>query len=184
MFGADLKAPKIGEAAPAFKLKNYDGKEYSLKDLLARNKLVVAMFISTQCPVSNGYNDRMEKLYETYSTKGVAIVGINANVAETVSDIAEHAKAHGFKFPVLKDVKNVIADAYAAEHTPEIYVIDAKGNLAYHGRIDDSRDAANVHAHDLADALDALLSGKTPARTETKAVGCSIKRIQAAAGSN
>jgi peroxiredoxin len=177
--GADFKSLKIGEAAPAFSLKNYDGKEFSLQNLLKDNKLVVVMFISTQCPVSNGYNDRMVKLDGLYGKKGVKFIGINANVKETVNDIAEHSKAHGFGFPVLKDEQNKIADAYGAQVTPETFIIDPQGKLMYHGRIDDSRNPEKVQTQDLALALDALLTGKQPLRTETKAFGCSIKRTVA-----
>ncbi len=175
--GFDLTPVKTGDAAPAFTLKNYDGKEYSLPALLKSNKLVVVMFISTQCPVSNGYNDRMVSLAKGYGAKGVMFVGINANVKESVSEIAAHSKEHGFPFPVLKDEGNKIADAYGAQVTPETYVISPDGTVRYHGRIDDSRAAEKVQTRDLALALDAALAGKEPPRTETKAVGCSIKRV-------
>lgn len=173
----DLKSPNIGETAPAFSLKSYDGKEYQLQKLTKENKITVLMFISTECPVSNGYNDRMEKLYETYSKKGVAIFGINANKEEGVKRIAEHAKEHGFKFTILKDVENKIADLYGAQVTPETYVINAAGKLMYHGRIDDNRNLAKVTSNDLSDALDKLLAGKELTVTTARAFGCSIKRI-------
>ena len=136
------------------------------------------MFISTECPVSNGYNDRMEKLYETFVKKGVAFLGVNANKAEDVKRIAEHSKEHGFKFPVLKDVENKIADLYAAQVTPETFVVGPDGKLFYHGRIDDSRNESKVTSNDLADVLNTLLMGKTLTETTRKAFGCSIKRIQ------
>ncbi len=177
MLAADLKSPEVGSNAPAFTLKNYDGKEYSLKQLLKDDKFTVLMFISTECPVSNGYNERMEKLYETFKSKGVAVVGINANKEEQVERIAAHAKEHGFKFPVLKDVNNKIADLYGAAVTPETYVINSQGKLLYHGRIDDSRNLAKVTSNDLSDALEKLLAGKDLSVTTPKAFGCSIKRI-------
>ncbi len=173
----ESKQLSIGDEAPSFALKNYDGKEYNLKSVLKDHKYAVVMFISTECPVSNGYNERMEKLYETYSTKNVAILAVNANKAEDVKMIAAHAKDHGFKFPVLKDDKNKVADLYGAQVTPETYVIDARGKLLYHGRIDDNRKGDNIQSRDLANALDMLLDGKTVAITEAKAMGCSIKRL-------
>jgi len=178
-FSGELKSLKIGEEVPEFTLKNYDGKEYSLQTITKENKLTAVMFIATQCPVSNAYNDRMVKLYEAYAAKGVAFVGINSNKQEPVAEIAEHAKDHGFKFPVLKDDRNKTADAYNAQVTPEIFVVDQQGKLLYHGRIDDSRNEAKVESRDLAITLDALLAGKEPPRTETKAFGCTIKRVNA-----
>ena len=173
----EMKSLKIGDDAPEFALKNYDGKEFDLKNVLKDNKLVVVMFISTECPVSNSYNDRMEKLYETYNLKHVAILSLNANKAEDVKRIAAHAKEHRFKFPVLKDEKNKIADLYGAEVTPETFVINAQGKLLYHGRIDNNSKGNKIESRDLADALDALLADKPVAKAEAKAVGCSIKRL-------
>ncbi len=175
--GFELKPLKIGDAAPSFSLKNYDGKEYSLGTALKENKLVVVMFIATQCPVSNAYNERMVNLYSSYHARKVAFFGINANVKELVDEIASHSKEHGFQFPVLKDEGNKIADAYGAQVTPEIFVITPDGKVRYHGRIDDNRNAEKVQEHDLSTALDALLAGKEVTRTETKAFGCSIKRV-------
>lgn len=177
LFAGDMKAPEVGSDAPSFSLKSYDGKEYSLKEVEKGNKLTVLMFISTECPVSNGYNERMKELQESYGGKGVIFLGINANKAEDVNAIAAHAKEHGFKFPVLKDAGNKVADLYGAQVTPETYVISASGKLLYHGRIDDSRDIAKVKSHDLSAALDAALAGKPVAATTTHAFGCSIKRI-------
>jgi peroxiredoxin len=178
-FSADPKSLKIGEDVPSFSLKSYDGKEYSLPKVLKENKFAVLMFMSTECPVSNGYNERMEKLYEDFSKQGVAVIGINANKAEDVAAIAEHAKKHGFKFPILKDDRNKVADLYGAQVTPETYVMAPSGKLVYHGRIDDSQKEAKVKSHDLADALTKLLAGKNPEVTQSKAFGCSIKRIVA-----
>lgn len=173
----DLQTLKIGQVVPTFALKNYDGTEYALDQFQIQNSLVVIMFIATQCPISNAYNGRMVKLYNAYAARGVAFVGINSNKQESVEEIATHSKENKFPFVVLKDGDNKIADAYGAQVTPEIFVINREGFLLYHGRIDDSRDESRVESRDLAAALDALLEGKEPARTETKAFGCTIKRV-------
>lgn len=176
-FAGEMKSLKIGDEAPTFALKNYDGKAYDLKGMLKENKYTVLMFISTECPVSNGYNERMVKLNETFGKKGIAFAGINANKEEDVKMIASHSKDHGFKFPVLKDEKNKVADLYGALVTPEVYVINPAGKVVYHGRIDDSRKLDKVTSNDLSDALGKLLAGKAPVSAEAKAFGCTIKRI-------
>lgn len=173
----NLKDLNIGDKAPSFSLKNYDGKEFELQKLIKENKLTVLMFISTECPVSNAYNERMNNIFNTFSKKGVAFIGINSNKAEDTSTIANHARKNGFKFPVLKDVRNKVADLYSAQVTPEIFVIGSNGNLLYHGRIDDNRAAEKVKSNDLSDALTKLLDGKEPTTSVTKAFGCTIKRV-------
>ena len=177
LFAGEPKPVDIGAPVPTFALNNYDGKAIDLKSVLKENKYTVIMFISTECPVSNGYNERMVSLNEKYSKKGISFLGVNANKEEDVKMIAAHCKEHGFTFPVLKDVGNKIADMYAAQVTPETFVVDAKGKLVYHGRIDDSRKLDKVKSHDLADALDALLAGKAISNPTAKAFGCTIKRV-------
>ena len=170
--------PAIGAAAPSFQLTTVDGKTFSLADAEKANKAVVLMFIATKCPYSNGYNDRMRQMAADYSAKGILFVGINSNKTETIQDAVDHAKKHGHSFTIVKDPDNKVADLYGASHTPEVYVVDKAGKLRYHGRIDEnSDDAAKVTSPDLKNALDALLAGQTVAKAETKAFGCSIKRV-------
>src|ERR1043165_1426516 len=73
--------PTIGTVIDDFKLPDADGKEHSLK-ALAGAKGAVVIFIATKCPVSNAYNDRMEKLAQEYSAKGINFIGINSNNTE------------------------------------------------------------------------------------------------------
>jgi len=177
VFAGELKYMKIGEEVPSFALKNYDGKAYSLDTIKKQNKFTVLMYIATECPVSNAYNERMVKLYDTFTKRGVAFVGINSNKQETIDAISSHSKERGFKFPVLKDPQNKIADTYGAQVTPEVFVINPQGKLLYHGRIDDNRNLAKVTSNDLADALEKLLAGKELTLTEPRAFGCTIKRV-------
>lgn len=174
---AALSPAEIGKPAPSFTLKDVEGKEYSLNDFLSK-KYTVVMFIATQCPISNDYNERMVALYKDYAPKEIAFVGINSNKQEDVEEIKEHAAKNGFTFPVLKDWNNVVADAYGAQVTPEVFVLDGNATVLYHGRIDDSRNPSKIKTHDLREALDALLAGKPVPRAETKAFGCTIKRVK------
>ena len=172
-------APKIGAVAPDFTLPGAaDGKAVALKGLLPKSKAVTVLFIATQCPVSNAYNGRMAALGKEYAAKGIAFVGINSNKTEPAAEAAEHARKNGFTFPVVKDDGNRVADLYGAQKTPEVYVVDPKGTLVYHGRIDESADdPKGVKSPDLRRTLDAILEGKPVPVTETKAFGCTIKRV-------
>ena len=169
-------APAIGTVIDDFKLPDPNGAEHSLKALMG-NKGAVIIFIATKCPVSNAYNDRMEKLAEDYKAKGINVIGINANNTEPAAEVKSHAAEKGLKFTILKDDGNKIADRLGANHTPEAYVIDATGRLVYHGRIDNAQNPANITSNDLRDALDAILAGQPIQKTTSLAFGCSIKRV-------
>src|SRR5437660_12660216 len=90
---------------------------------------------------------------------------------------AAGAGAKGLGFTILKDPDNRVADYLGASVTPEAYLFAADWTLRYHGRIDDSRDPAHRTTRDLSAALDAVAAGKPVAVAETKAFGCTIKRI-------
>lgn len=170
---------KVGAQVTDFPLTQLNGSPTTFSALKANVTLV--MFISVQCPVSNSYNDRMKALYEDYAAKGVKFIVMNANRTEPAAAVAEHARAHGFPFAVYKDEDNVVADKFGASVTPETYVIDASGTIRYHGSIDDSQNPSRVTSQRLREALDAVLAGKEPPQKETKAFGCSIKKVQKSA---
>ena len=135
--GADTV--EMDKEVPNFTLKDATDKEHSLKDLSLDKKATVLMFISTECPVSNAYNERVLALYNDYKDQGVQFIGINSNRNESVEEIVEHNKANKFGFLVLKDLKNEIADKFAAKRTPEVYLLDEKRMLRYRGAIDNSQ---------------------------------------------
>ena len=175
---ADEPAPPIiGTVVEDFTLPDTDGQTHTLASLKGKQGTVL-IFIATRCPVSNGYNERMEKLAQDYAARGVSVVGINANSTEPAAEVKSHAAEKHLTFTILKDNGNKIADRLGAAHTPEAYLLDASNRLVYHGRIDNSLNPANVTANDLRDAIDAILAGKPVAKSEAKAFGCSIKRAE------
>ena len=176
VFANEVPAPPaIGSTIEEFALPDVDGTERTLKSL-AGQKGTVLLFIAVQCPVSNAYNERMEKLAQDYKAKGINAIGINSNVAEDGAAAKAHAAQNKLSFTILKDPGNKIADKLGANVTPEAYLLDANNKLMYHGRIDNSRNPAQVETFDLRNAIDAMLSDKQIEKTEAKAFGCSIKR--------
>jgi len=165
---------KVGSTVENFTLKTVDGKDVQYAELAGN--ITVLTFIATQCPISNDYNERMKAIYADYHPKGVKFVFINSNHTEPAAEVKQHAASNGFQFQVYKDPGNVVADMFGAQFTPEVYVVKG-GKVAYHGRIDDAR-KGEIKDHSLRNALDALLAGKAPAAAETKAFGCTIKRVK------
>jgi peroxiredoxin len=169
---------KLGSHVPDFQIRDLDGKAVAFSAL--KGPITVVTFIATECPVSNSYNQRMSDLYRDYAAKNVKFVFVNANRSEPAGEVRDHAKRVGFPFAVYKDPDNVLADRFDAQVTPESYVIDSAGVMRYHGAIDDNMNESRVRTRTLRAALDALLAGKPVASTETKAFGCTIKRVHKA----
>jgi peroxiredoxin len=172
----DVKAAlPIGAAAPDFTLPDADGRAHTLASLKGKSGTVI-IFVATQCPYSNAYNARMQKLADDYRARGVNVIGINSNSTEPAAEVKQHAADNGLNFTILKDPGNQIADRYDAQVTPEAYLLDASGKLVYHGRIDNSRTGYMITSNELRDAIEATLAGKPVEKAGAKAFGCSIKR--------
>lgn len=169
----------IGAKTANVELATLDGQKVHLYDY-AGQKGTLVLFIATRCPISLDYDQRMAELAREYIARGFSVVGINSNRQEPAEEVARHAHEKGLGFPVLKDHNNRVADYLGASVTPEAYLFDTQWVLRYWGRIDDSRNPANISTRDLRTALDALLAGQPVPVTQTKAFGCTIKRVSAA----
>lgn len=166
----------VGATMENFKLADTGGISKSLNDLKGKNGAIL-VFLSVQCPVVKGYDARIAKLAEDYAAKGINVIGINSNSTEAMEKVKLHA-AENYKFPVLIDKGNVIADKLGANVTPEIFYVNEKNVLVYHGAIDNSRSGEDITDNFLRDAVESDLSGKAVAKTTTNAFGCSIKRAE------
>ncbi|MBZ2185068.1 MAG: redoxin family protein [Bryobacter sp.] len=170
---AAISAATLLPGADPMTVRDLAGKAVTI---MPGKDVTVVTFISTQCPISNDYNDRMISLHNKFTGKGVKFFFVNANSTEPLAVVAEHAKAVGFPFPVYKDEN--AADKLNAQVTPESFVFDKTGELLYHGYVDDARNAARVQNHGLRDAIEAALAGKGVSQANTKAFGCTIKRAR------
>lgn len=173
-FTVNAQGIEIGATMGDFTLSGIDGKTYSLNQLKGEKGAVV-MFLSAQCPVVKGYIDRINAVAADAKGRGIAFIGINSNATEDLAWVKSDAEKN-FKFPVLIDKGNVLADKLGATVTPEAYYIDAKNTLLYHGAIDNDRSGQAITDQYLKTAFDSSLAGKKIERARANAFGCSIKR--------
>ncbi len=186
--GADDKRPAkptepresaVGRRIPNFVLPDVAGAQVGLADFKDKQCLVIA-FLGTKCPVGNAYVPALLELQKQYGDKRVQVIGINAVPGESAEAIAKHAKEFGTTFPMLVDAEQAALDIFAARRTPEVFVLDNRSVVRYHGRIDDrmtpefKRDEAK--RADLREAIEDLLAGKEVRVPETDAAGCLITR--------
>jgi peroxiredoxin len=170
----------IGRRIPNFVLSDSAGKQVGLADF-NDSKLIVVAFLGTKCPVGNAYVPILLDLQKTYRSKGVQVVAINPNPADSADDIAAHVKEFAITFPVLLDGRQTVLPIFAATRTPEVFVLDGRRVVRYQGRIDDRFTPENRRdepsRHDLREALDELLAGKKVSVPQTEPAGCRITRI-------
>ncbi len=166
----------IGSKLDNFTMPAPDSKEHSYKDLKGKSGTLI-VFLSAQCPVVKMYNERINEIAEAYKAKGINFVGIYSNHTESLEWVTEQSTAN-YKFPVLIDKNNVFADKLGASFTPEVYYFNSDDVHEYHGAIDNDRSGSNVSKTFLKTAFNEKLAGKQITEKDTKAFGCSIKRIE------
>lgn len=177
------KGYKVGDEATDFSLKNIDDTMVSLADY-SEAKGFIVVFTCNMCPYSVANEDRIIALDKKYEKKGFPVIAINPNDPEvskgdSFEAMKVRAKEKGFTFPYLFDEGQEVYPKYGATKTPHVYILNKKkGKLIveYIGAIDDSsRNENNVKERFVENAVDALLKGEKPTKTDTRAIGCSIK---------
>lgn len=174
-----LRAPlRPGETAPSFNLPDVDGTAHGFAP--AGGAVSVVIFTCNHCPFSLAWHDRVQRAIRDYVAGGVRFLQINPNdPATNARDGVEFSRkrvAGGeFASPYLIDEGQQIARQWGARHTPELFVIDRSGVVAYHGAPDADVSDESGDAGWLRDALDDVLADRVPDPADTAPVGCSIK---------
>jgi len=171
----------LGTPLPAFRLPDPSGRIVSSDDFAGAPALLV-MILCNHCPYVKHVADGIARFAREYAPKGLAMVAINANDAAKYPDdapakMAEEAKRRGYEFPYLYDESQAVAKAFRAACTPEFYLFDREGRLAYRGRFDGSTpgNSVPVTGAELRAAADAVLAGRPASGEQRPSVGCNVK---------
>jgi len=177
----------VGDKAPAFKLKNVDGQEYSFENIKDANgdepKGFIVIFTCNTCPYAVASEQRIIDLHKKYAPMGYPVVAIQPNdpaaqPGDSFAAMQKRAKEMEFPFLYLFDEGQKVYPQYGATRTPEVYLVDKGLTVRYTGAIDDSvRDAESVKEKFLENAIEAIEKGEEPKPAATKAVGCGIKTV-------
>ena len=180
-----IAAPEAGKPAPDFSATDIDGKTVKLSGL--KGKIVVLEWNNPDCPfVKKHYGSgNMQQLQSYARDKKVMWLAVNSSGPGQQGNLTpEQAKAMiaEKKMSVdhyLLDPEGALGRLYEAKTTPHMFVIDAKGNIAYMGAIDDkpSTNADDIElAHNyVRAALDSLMAGAPVTLASTQSYGCSVK---------
>lgn len=142
-------------------------------------RIVVLVFLVPDCPIANSYAPELNRLQADYESHGVRLFLVQVDKDLSLESAREHARQYRLQAPVVLDTRHEWVQKLGATVTPEVAVLSPAGELLYRGRIDDryvalGKRRAQVTAHDLRRALDAILDGRKVAEPQTFAVGCPI----------
>lgn len=164
---------------PARTMVSSIGQETPMESLRGTHGSVL-FFLSTECPISNGYIPTINRLVKEYRGKGIEFAGVNPNAGQGIKDIELHRIRFDLKITVVKDPGAGLTKLLGVTHCPTVLVFDSTGKAVYRGRIDDrypKRGGAPkqvIHKHDLEDVLRALADATSVDPGETDVVGCPV----------
>jgi peroxiredoxin len=172
---------ELGTTLPAFELPDTGGRGPFSSTQLIGSVSVVA-FLCNHCPYVKHIQRELAAFARDYAARSVKIVGISSNDVvshpeDGPAQMAEEARRAGYDFPYLYDERQSVARAFRAACTPEFYVFDTAGKLAYRGRFDETtpKTGGKASGADARGAVEALLGGKRPTTDQKPSIGCSIK---------
>lgn len=166
----------LGDPLPTFHLSGVDGKVHAARDL---KRPLVVVWLSTTCPAVKAAEKRILVLARGFQGR-VTFVGVNSNTTEGpyAGENMEAMKAKGYPFVYLRDEEQTVVKTFGALCTPDFFLFDGQGRLAYHGRLDNLQTrgrGTSLEQEDLRLALEAVLAGRAPDPVQKPARGCSIK---------
>ena len=193
-----MAGPDIGDPAPNFSLPSSVGKTVSLEGL--KGKIVVLEWVNHGCPyVRRKYVLEQIQLAQRAAKKlkktGASGKSEDAVVWLTICSSAPNKYGHMTPDQInyinrreksaadyyLSDESGTVGRSYGATVTPEIFIINSAGNIAYHGAFDDdtqepgSDEAPRPNTKNyVLEALNDLASGRSVRTPKTELVGSGI----------
>jgi peroxiredoxin len=171
---------KLNNMAPSFELPDAWGKMHSLPDFAGKNGTVI-VFACNHCPFVIHLAKELGEFADEFSPQGVNTIVINSNDLEHYPQdgpepMKEFAAEQGWNFPYLIDQTQMIAKSYGAACTPDFFLLDGEGKVAYTGQFDDSRPGSEkpTTGADLRAAIKSLLADQPPEQGIPSS-GCNIK---------
>lgn len=99
----------VGAKAPAFELKDHNGKSVSSAELLGKGRLVICFFRGRWCPFCVGQLEAMNLVLPEIKDAGASLLAISP---QTVQQSFFMADQHKLRFPLLSDSNNQVAQQF------------------------------------------------------------------------
>lgn len=142
---------------------------------------LLLIFSRHDCPIANAYAPRIERLYQTYESRGIQCILVQTDKSAKFATLAAHARDYQWSLPVIHDQQHELVNWMEASVTPQAALVNRQGEIVYLGRIDDQyvdlgKKRREPSRHELNEAIEAFLAGQPIAHARTPAVGCIIER--------
>lgn len=168
---------ELGTLCPEFKLPHTQGGEVTRESMGFEKAPFLVAFICNHCPYVKAIENRLLALSGALKVAGVGMLAISSNDAQRYpEDSFEAMQAKGYPFLYAFDESQTVAKSFGAVCTPDFFLYDASGRLAYRGRLDDNwKEPHLVTRQELLEAALLLKQGQAVRGEQTPSMGCSIK---------
>ncbi len=162
-------------------MQSTNGQLVTLSKSVTSEGLLV-MFSCNTCPYVMKSQPRTTEMIKYAKKKGIGMLILNSNETQRhdvdgIDAMKKYAMEQNYTVPYLVDRNSLVADAFGASHTPEVFLFDKNGKLIYKGAMEDNpSNPENSKKMYLKDAIDAMMLGKAPDPNSTRSIGCGIKR--------
>jgi peroxiredoxin len=168
--------PRAPSRLPEATLLASDGPR-RLAEIVKPGRVTVIEFFSAECPCQAAHDDRLRELASAYRERGVDVIAVDSEAGASTDRARNEALSRRYPFPILADPSGALADALGAEFATYTVVVDRLGHVRYRGGVDSDRTHLTTDASLwVRDAVDRLLAGADPDRTEAEALGCALRR--------
>ena len=182
--GALVLSGACGEAVAsedrAVALEDLGGRSHAPLEVPADMRHVV-VFTTIDCPIANAYAPELRAIARDHAPE-VRLFLVHVDATLEVEDLRRHGEEYGYgdEVVLLRDPDHVLVERLGATITPEAFVLEADGSVAYRGRIDDhfggvGKKRPAPTRRDLRLALEELARGEPVTVTATEPVGCFIE---------
>jgi thiol-disulfide isomerase/thioredoxin len=120
-------AMRVGTQAPAFDLKDFDGKPVKLGDF--KGKVLVLDFWGTWCPPCRASMPAVQKVYEKYKDRGVVVLGMNSE-SNPAANPKKFKLDNKITYPSVTKAETV-SGLFKVQSWPTFYVFGKDGKLVW-----------------------------------------------------
>lgn len=171
----------LGTPMPDATLPDLDSNPVDLREY-AQGQPILVVFACNHCPYVRHVEALLGEVLERARARGVRAVAINSNDTSRHPDdgpegMREQVTRAGWSFPYLIDADQRAAKAFNAACTPDFFLYDAGGALAYRGAFDNStpKNGEPLTGGLLEAAIEDVLAGRPVPEPHRPAMGCGIK---------
>jgi peroxiredoxin len=119
----------VGESAPAYATLSLAGDSVSLEKL--RGDVVLLNVWATWCEPCRQEIPALEKIHETYSPRGLAVVGVSVDAAGDEKEVADFAREFRMTYALWLDPDQRVNDIFRLVGVPSTFLLDREGTVVW-----------------------------------------------------